>query len=591
MTRGGFAAALTGIVLLAAVLRGVFPAADPPWRSTVGVVWHDEGAWTHNARSKALFGQWRQDEWNPVYIAPVFTALEYISFKAFGVGVRQARLVSEAAGVLSVILLALGVRRIAGDRAGLFAGALLAANYVYVMYDRAAIMEALMAAFIVASWYCSTRAEREPRWGALAAAMATLAFFTKAAAAFYIGALGLAAVIRLVQGWNAGAGRSRALDLPPEGGSHEGEREGGSYPIVDRRAQSAAALWTLVGLAVSFGIVAAVFVLPHWRDYQFYNWQMSVTRKPSYDLVSVMKRVTWFPILHDTFSRMWAVLCLGTFGAWGILARWRAATDAERLLFLWVVVGAVELLIHDDGNERRFVFFIPALIALASVVLVRGSLLPAEIARVSHRDVLILSPAILYSAYILAGPLARLPFLEEVHAHVLWHAVRLAAAGGAVLGLAVMAAWPRFAAAAGRRIWSPAVANALVLAFAAWNLAQFGEWAVNRTYKNYEASLELGRALPPETLVQGKLANGLSLDNRIRPIFIGHEFGNYTDRKQRWDVRYILTYTDPEIGHEGDQIVDVLAAYPGWRIIMTFDVAETPSGHDKAALIEKRARH
>ena len=67
--------------------------------------------------------------------------------------------------------------------------------------------------------------------------------------------------------------------------------------------------------------------------------------------------------------------------------------------------------------------------------------------------------------------------------------------------------------------------------FAAWNLVQFGEWAVNRSYENYEASLAIGRALPPETLVQGKLANGLSLENRIRPIFIGHEFGNYADRK------------------------------------------------------------
>src|SRR5204862_7024598 len=111
---------------------------------------------------------WRQDAWNAVFIAPVFTALEYVSFKAFGVGVRQARLVSEAAGVLSVILLALGVRRIAGDRAAFSAGALLATNYVYVMYDRAAIMEALMAALIVASRYCSARAERSPRWGALA---------------------------------------------------------------------------------------------------------------------------------------------------------------------------------------------------------------------------------------------------------------------------------------------------------------------------------------------------------------------------------------------------------------------------------------
>ena len=95
MTRAQFAAALFAILAVGLLLRTLYPAADPPWRSTVGVVWHDEGAWTHNARNKALFGAWRQDEWNPVYIAPVFTAFEYASFKAFGVGVRQARLVSE----------------------------------------------------------------------------------------------------------------------------------------------------------------------------------------------------------------------------------------------------------------------------------------------------------------------------------------------------------------------------------------------------------------------------------------------------------------------------------------------------------------
>ena len=92
-------------------------------------------------------------------------------------------------------------------------------------------------------------------------------------------------------------------------------------------------------------------------------------------------------------------------------------------------------------------------------------------------------------------------------------------------------------------------------------------------------------------MVQGKLANGLALENRIRPVFIGHGFGNYADRQAREDVRYILTYTAPEIGYEGSQILDVLAAYPDSRVIMTFDVAETPGGHDTAALIEKRARH
>src|SRR5215216_1061666 len=90
-----FRLGLAAVLTLAAVLRGLFPVADPPWQTTVGIVWHDEGAWVHNARNRALFGAWTQDAWNPMYIAPVFTALEYVSFRAFGVGLWQARLVSE----------------------------------------------------------------------------------------------------------------------------------------------------------------------------------------------------------------------------------------------------------------------------------------------------------------------------------------------------------------------------------------------------------------------------------------------------------------------------------------------------------------
>ena len=54
MTRSRFAASLTAILLLAIALRGLFPAADPPWRSTVGVVWHDEGAWVHDIHFRGL---------------------------------------------------------------------------------------------------------------------------------------------------------------------------------------------------------------------------------------------------------------------------------------------------------------------------------------------------------------------------------------------------------------------------------------------------------------------------------------------------------------------------------------------------------
>ena len=104
----------------------------------------------------------------------------------FGVGVRQARLVSEVGGLASVLLLSLGVRRLAGTPAGIAAGALLATNYVYAMYNRAALMETTMVVFMVAAWYCYVRAQDRPAWGAAAGVCALLAFFTKAAAAFFV---------------------------------------------------------------------------------------------------------------------------------------------------------------------------------------------------------------------------------------------------------------------------------------------------------------------------------------------------------------------------------------------------------------------
>ena len=69
-------AGLLATLLLALALRAVFPVADPPWLAPIGITWHDEGVWAHNARNKALFGQWQLDQWNPMFVSPVFTGLE-----------------------------------------------------------------------------------------------------------------------------------------------------------------------------------------------------------------------------------------------------------------------------------------------------------------------------------------------------------------------------------------------------------------------------------------------------------------------------------------------------------------------------------
>ncbi|MGB2716970.1 MAG: glycosyltransferase family 39 protein [Vicinamibacterales bacterium] len=560
-------AGLLAILALGAILRGLFPAADPPWNPSVGVVWHDEGAWVHSARNRALYGSWtvEGDQWNPLFIAPVFSALEYLSFALFGVGVRQARLVSEVAGLASVLLLALGIRRAAGIPAGLIAGALLATNYVYVMYNRAAIMETTMVAFMVAAWYCYVRAQdaspdaRDRRtawiWGALAAVCALLAFFSKAAAAFFVLALGLDAVIAVV-------------------------RRQDDWQTRSERVAGAAAL---VGLVVAGLAALALFVVPNWESYRFYNWQMSVTRKPTYGLTAFADRASWFPILHDLSTRMWFVIVVSVIGGLTALGRLRQLRSPERLLIWWVGLGTLELVLHDVGNERRFVFFIPALIGIAAMVLAwRREGAPAQLASVPRRIALLALPLVLFALYVIGGGLARVFFLYEIRP-----GVRIAASFAVIGSVLIYATWPRVPRWLARQRWGTRAAVVAASLVCAGDLVQYAQWAAGRTYKNIEASRALAHALPPDTFVHGKLANGLALENRIRPVFVGRGFGNYEDRKTRNDVRYILTYIDPRVGYEGSVIRDVLDAYPHRRIIMTFDVAETTGGHDRAALIDK----
>lgn len=552
MTRRACVSWLLVIASVALALRLSFPTADPPWRSTVGVVWHDEGAWVHNARNKALFGDWVQDAWNPMYVAPVFTALEYVAFAIFGVGLWQARLVSQLTGFVSVLLLAAGVARLAGREAGIAAAALLATNYVYVMYNRAALMEASMVAFMVAAWYAYVRAQRNARWVWVAAACALLAFFTKAAAAFFVAALAVEAALVF---WTFRGDRSR-----------------------NRIGRI-----TLVALA-AWGVIALVaFVVPNWADYLFYNWQMSVTRKPSYDFSALRDRVTWFPIAHDIFTRMWFVVVVGLVGALGWLARLRRLDPPRRLLLLWIGLGALELILHDVGNERRFILFIPPLVALTAIVLgADRTLVPAEARAVTRGRLVLALPVVAFAIYVMVGALVRLAFLYEIRPGVRWSAL-----AAVVLTALVYATWPRPAALLGRPAWSARAGLLVATLVAVGQLAQFVQWTAGRTYKNYLASIRLGAVLPPGTPVHGKLANGLALENRIRPIFVGRGFGNYDDRLRRDDVRYILTYVSPRIGYEGSVIEEVLAAYPHRRIVMTFDVAETTTGRDRAALIDK----
>jgi len=568
------AAGIAFALLLGTALRLVWLTADPPAHGAVGIVWHDEGAWAHNARNRALWGTWRTDAWNPVFVAPVFTALEYAAFREFGVGTWQARVVPAASGLFAAAALAIGLWAAGGRRAAMVGAWLLSTNYVFVMWNRAALMESTMTAFIVAGWAAYAMTRWRPAFGYVAGTMVTLAWFTKAAAAFFVAAIVFDALLTLALTRSARLRAIVSVDSPSAD---------------DARG----AVATLVGMAASAACVVVLFVVPHWTDYRFYNWQMSVTRKPSYTVRALMDRISWLPFVQGFFTRMWADLVAASLATLVVLSQWRRASPAARLLVLWLLVGFVELAVHDAGNERRYVMLIPALIALAALLVGRrkGDCPPylstgASPRQPAERLPWVAAPVVVFLCYLVIGTAFRLTLLADVVAGQLSQAVRMSVPLAVACGVALTWVWRRRADRLVPGEWPAWTVAALVLAIVAGDLAQFAQWAVRRTTRNYEASLLVGRLLPAGTLVHGKLANGLSLDNRIRPVFVGNHFGNYDDRTSRDDVRYVLTYASPYVGYEGRVIRDVLAAYPHRAVVARFEVTETGDG-DRAVLVDK----
>jgi hypothetical protein len=558
------------IVAMGGLLRVLWLRADPPTTS-VGIVWHDEGAWTHNARNRVLWGTWTTDQWNPVYIAPVFTAFEYAAFRAWGVGTWQARTIPVASGLLAIVAIMIGLVAVTDiRRVALAGGVLLATEYTWLMWNRAALMESTMTMFMVVAWAAYALASKRPRWGLVAGAAAALAWFTKASAAFFVAAIVLDAIGTLL--FQASDG------------------------VDDRDAarRRHAAWWTLAGGTAVGGAIAMAFVWPHWSEYWFYNVQMSIERKPAYTVRALIERASWLAVTQDIFTRLWPLLAAAALALAGVLARLRQARPAERLLVWWMLLGLLELTVHDSGNERRYVMFIPAIVALASMALASGTAwIPSPgAALASWRSRLLFAPIALALGYVVLGTGLQPLLVVDRTALQPYHVAVTAAAALAAFGtLALLVWWRPVVTWLSTHAMRPDAAAVLIAAVVLWNLGQFAGWASTRTDLNYRASVALGQLLPPGTLVQGTLANGLDLENQIRPIFIGRGFGNYADRFDRDDVRYILTIDLPYVGYESQKglIGELLDRYPNRQPVRTFEVEET-TGPDRAVLIDKHAR-
>ena len=201
------------VLALAGVLRLAALDADPPATFSRDFI-SDESWWAHNARNHALFGHWRLDDFNQgFFAAPLHTCLERLSFAVGGVHLRQARLVSALAGLSTVILIGLIMKREVGARGSLAAMAILATDYFAVSYDRAAFVEPLPTAFMSLSLALVTWPRGGKIWFVLAGVAADLACFSKTNSIFFLATPFVWTLIRPRRQDDPGSRRGDALAL------------------------------------------------------------------------------------------------------------------------------------------------------------------------------------------------------------------------------------------------------------------------------------------------------------------------------------------------------------------------------------------
>jgi 4-amino-4-deoxy-L-arabinose transferase-like glycosyltransferase len=139
---------LIGLVALA-TRAGDLVSDPPPNLGESGGYYADEGFWTHNARNKILFGQFVLDEWNNMFASPLTHWPQYVSFRWLGVGLAQARLFPVMLSMISVFLIARGLR----GSASVAAAALFAGNVLLIHFGRLALLETPLVCLLLLSWF------------------------------------------------------------------------------------------------------------------------------------------------------------------------------------------------------------------------------------------------------------------------------------------------------------------------------------------------------------------------------------------------------------------------------------------------------
>ncbi len=206
-----FGVRLAALAAVGAVVRALYTFAYAPHQRGFG-----DWLYYNGVANAIADGQWFIDPFAAATGQEVASAshpplyplvLSVISLVG-GTGWRSHRALGVVLGAVSVVLIALLARRVAGDRAGLVAGAIAALHPLLVAADGALLSETLYTPLFAGVLLCAYRLLDDPRarWAVALGALIGLAALTRSEALLLIPLLAVPVALRTRPGWALRAG-------------------------------------------------------------------------------------------------------------------------------------------------------------------------------------------------------------------------------------------------------------------------------------------------------------------------------------------------------------------------------------------------
>lgn len=516
------------LLVLAVLLRIVFLDSDayPRLSWSTGLL-TDEGFYLHNARNLILFGTERTDEFNNALMMPTLHWVQVWVFRAFGVGVVQARMISVVASLLALIFFYDAMRIASNRRVASVAALFLGLDHISLLYNRLALMDTPATLPLIIAFWAFVRSQKcagnrlfsSSYYLSLCGLFMIVAYATRGLCALFVPVPFLALM---------GNGTERGRKFRMWGALASGLLVAALIYLVG---------WYLPHRAELTHMnrhYTTVQLLPHSMGQFFQNVQLG--------LLGDARGMFAYLLRHSPVQFVFAVFGLAFFWIRQWQARYAefqpddlALSDVRRVekyLNLWLLFAWVALLCVNYNPSRYYVLFYPAMAGLAALSVEYWT---------QRWNVLRSHPKTLDGVAGIVGYHVLASFLPHIFPApkyaMMWLCLLLAVSGAA-WGVRTLTAHPKRANFSGR-----SVMTSVLCLWAVLNAYWLTDWLTHLTYRQKETDQLLAKSLPPDSVLIGALAPGLCINNHFRVVAMIDGLCNYDHPVERYagSSRYIIT--------------------------------------------------